>query len=238
MSKYTTGEIAKLCDVSVRTVQYYDDRGILIPSELSEGGRRLYSENDLHKLRIICFLRSIGLSINVIGEILSEEQPEDVIMLLLEQHELQLKEEVKEQQKKLRVLEGLKQELKSVDEFSAQSIGDIANIVKNKNKLSRVRWTMLTVGIMLDIIEIGTLIFWIKTGVWWPFLLGMMVVILGGIWISVYYFKNMAYICPKCHEVFKPTFGKMFWAAHTPKTRKLTCTKCGHKGYCVETYNE
>ena len=47
MSKYTTGELAKLCGVTVRTVQYYDARGILIPSELSEGGRRLYSEDDL-----------------------------------------------------------------------------------------------------------------------------------------------------------------------------------------------
>ena len=45
MSKYTTGEIAKLCGVSVRTVQYYDTRGILAPSELTEGGRRLYSED-------------------------------------------------------------------------------------------------------------------------------------------------------------------------------------------------
>lgn len=44
MSKYTTGELAKLCNVSVRTVQYYDSRNILVPSELSEGGRRLYSE--------------------------------------------------------------------------------------------------------------------------------------------------------------------------------------------------
>lgn len=42
MSKYTTGEIAKLCGVSVRTVQYYDTRNILTPSELTEGGRRLY----------------------------------------------------------------------------------------------------------------------------------------------------------------------------------------------------
>lgn len=41
MSKYASGEIARLCGVSVRTVQYYDDRGILVPSELSEGGRRL-----------------------------------------------------------------------------------------------------------------------------------------------------------------------------------------------------
>ena len=49
MSKYTTGEIAKLCGVSVRTVQYYDTRNILVPSELSEGGRRLYSEEDVKR---------------------------------------------------------------------------------------------------------------------------------------------------------------------------------------------
>lgn len=72
MSKYTTGEIAKLCGVSVRTVQYYDERGILIPSELSEGGRRLYSEDDYKKLKIICFLRDAGISIKSIGETSSE----------------------------------------------------------------------------------------------------------------------------------------------------------------------
>ena len=47
MSKYTTGELAKLCGVSVRTVQFYDTKGLLPPSELSEGGRRLYSDDDL-----------------------------------------------------------------------------------------------------------------------------------------------------------------------------------------------
>ena len=47
VSKYTTGEVAKLCGVTVRTVQYYDARGILVPSEVSEGGRRLYSQKDV-----------------------------------------------------------------------------------------------------------------------------------------------------------------------------------------------
>ena len=68
MSKYTTGEIAKLCGVSVRTVQYYDSRGILIPSELSEGGRRLYSEDDLAKMKTVCFLREMGLPINTLPD--------------------------------------------------------------------------------------------------------------------------------------------------------------------------
>jgi len=84
MSKYTTGEIAKLCGVSVRTVQYYDSRNILVPSQLSEGGRRLYSEEDLKRMRIICFLREAGIPINGIGQLFSEEHPEKVISIELD----------------------------------------------------------------------------------------------------------------------------------------------------------
>jgi len=40
VSKYTTGEIAKLCNVTVRTVQYYDTKGILVPRELTDAARR------------------------------------------------------------------------------------------------------------------------------------------------------------------------------------------------------
>ena len=61
MSKYTTGELAKLCGVTVRTVQYYDTRGIMIPSELTEGGRRLFSEDDLKRMKVICFLRELDI---------------------------------------------------------------------------------------------------------------------------------------------------------------------------------
>ena len=76
MSKYTTGELAKLCNVTVRTVQYYDKRGILIPTELSEGGRRLYSESDLQRLKVICFLREVDVPIDAISQLLEEEHPE------------------------------------------------------------------------------------------------------------------------------------------------------------------
>ena len=126
MSKYTTGEIAKLCGVSVRTVQYYDSRNILIPSELSEGGRRLYSEQDLKRMKIICFLRDAGISINSIGELLSEDNPGSVISVLLEQQEQLLQEEVSERKAKLEMIDGIRRELKSMENFSVESIGDIA----------------------------------------------------------------------------------------------------------------
>lgn len=35
MSNYTTGEAAKRCGVSVRTIQYYDTRGVVSPSQLT-----------------------------------------------------------------------------------------------------------------------------------------------------------------------------------------------------------
>ena len=92
MSNYTTGELAKLCGVSVRTVQYYDDRGILVPNALSEGGRRLYSDDDLSRMRVICFLRDAGLPIKSISALLAEEKPESLVSVILEQQESSLRE--------------------------------------------------------------------------------------------------------------------------------------------------
>ena len=231
MSKYTTGEIAKLCGVSVRTVQYYDTRGILTPSELPGGGRRLYSEDDLKRMRIVCFLRDAGISINNIGELLSENNPGNVISVLLGQQEQFLREEVHERQVKLNMLDGIKRELKSVENFSIESIGDIAYKMANKKKMRKLHTTLLITGLPINIIQ------WIS-GIWWPFSLYVLVAILYGIWVTKFYFKKVAYICPQCHEVFNPKLQEAIFARHTPTLRNLTCTCCGYKGLCVETYGE
>lgn len=238
MSKYTTGEIAKLCGVSVRTVQYYDTRGILTPSELTEGGRRLYSEDDLKRMRIVCFLRDAGISINNIGELLSENNPGNVISVLLEQQEQFLREEVHERQVKLNMLDGIKRELKSVENFSIESIGDIAYVMENKKKMRQLHAIMLVTGIPISIIQWTSIILWIVAGIWWPFPLWILIAILYAIWVTKFYFKRVAYICPHCHEVFNPNFKEALFAKHTPTLRKLSCPCCGYKGFCVETYRK
>lgn len=238
MSKYTTGEIAKFCGVSVRTVQYYDTRGILTPSELSEGGRRLYSEDDLKRMKIICFLRDVGISISSIGDLLSEDNPGSVIFSLLEQQEHVLRKEISERQAKLNMLDEIKRELKDVENFSVESIGDIAYVMENKKKMKQLHAILLITGIPIGIIQWTSIILWIATGIWWPFALFVLIVIPSAFWLSSYYFKRVMYICPQCHEVFKPVFKEAFFAKHTPMLRKLTCTCCGHKGFCVETYGK
>ena len=236
MSKYTTGELAKLCGVTVRTVQYYDTRGILIPSELSEGGRRLYSEDDLKRLKVICFLRELDIPIDVISQILKEEHPEKVIELLIEQQETVLSDEIAEKKEKLEKLHELKNGLKNKAEFSLETIGDIAVIMESKKKLKKMRWMMILTGTPLTALQWFSIIFWIVKGIWWPFVVWVLVAVPWGILFSRYYFNHVKYICPECHEVFKPTFKEALWANHTPTTRKLTCTQCGHKGFCVEVW--
>ena len=238
MSKYTTGEIARFCGVSVRTVQYYDDRGILVPSELSEGGRRLYTEDDLKRMHIICFLREAGLPINSISALFAEENPENIISILLEQQEQVLREELSERQAKLDLVEGIQRELKELDTFSVESIGDIAHVMKQKNKLSKMRLTMALTGIPVTALQWTSIVLWITNGLWWLFVIWALVAIPWGICVSKYYFNHVAYICPECHEVFKPKMKEALWAYHTPKMRRLTCPKCGRKGLCVEVYAE
>ena len=236
MSKYTTGEIAKLCGVSVRTVQYYDDRGILIPSELSEGGRRLYTEDDLKRMHIICFLRETGLPINSIAALLAEPSPGNIISILLDEQESDLRKELSDCQTKLDLIDGIKKELREIDSFCVESIGDIAYIMKQRNKLNKMRWTMILSGIPVSALQIAAIVLLLTNGIWWLLPVWVAVAVPWGILISKYYFGHTAYICPECHEMIKPKLKESFWAYHTPRMRRLTCPKCGRKGLCVEIF--
>ena len=236
MSQYTTGELAKECGITVRTVQFYDQKGILVPSALTEGGRRLYSGEDLKKMKIICFLRDTGLSLDTIGQLLREEDPGSVISVLLAQQEQLLQEEIGERREKLDRLTELKKGLKDTAPFSLETIGDIANTMESKKKLTAVHRNMILPAIPLGILQWVAILLWIFKGIWWPFIAWVVLVIPFGFWATRYYYRKTDYICPQCHEVFRPTMKEMIFANHTPKARKLTCTKCGYHGFCVEIY--
>ncbi len=95
---------------------------------------------------------------------------------------------------------------------------------------------MILTGIPVTALQWFSILFWIVKGIWWPFIVWVLVSAVWGTAVSRYYFNHVKYICPECHEVFKPALKEAFWANHTPTARKLTCTACGHKGFCVEVW--
>lgn len=134
MSLYTTGEIAKLAGVSVRTVQFYDRKGILPPSQLSEGGRRLYSQEDLGKLQRICLWKTMGLSLEAIKGILESQNADKVLELLLEQQAKALEEDIQDRQQQLRSIRALEENLKSAEKIPVNSISDMEQLMKKQKK--------------------------------------------------------------------------------------------------------
>lgn len=184
---------------------------------------------------MICFLRDAGLSISSISQLLSEENPGSVISVLLKQQKEEVAAELKEAQKKLEMLDGISRNLKTMEHVDFNSIGDIAHIMKSKEKLRKVRTVLLATAIPFGIMEWTSIFLWIFQGIWWPFAVYTLLAVPYVLWIFTYYWKNVSYICPQCHAIFKPNKKEAFFAKHTLTTRKLTCTCCGHKGFCIET---
>ncbi|MFD0696553.1 methyltransferase domain-containing protein [Paenibacillus sp. GCM10027628] len=68
----TTGQLAKRTGMTIRTLRYYDQIGLLKPSHLNQASVRLYSKEDLVRLQKIQALKYIGLTLADIKQIIHE----------------------------------------------------------------------------------------------------------------------------------------------------------------------
>ena len=121
MSYYTTGEIAERCEVSVRTVQYYDQKDILKPSQMSETNRRMYSEDDVKRLELIILLKHLGCSLNDIKKLLKEDSTMNTLNYILSMKEESLLREVNDKQNIIKTIKTMKQYI------NAHSVSPIQN---------------------------------------------------------------------------------------------------------------
>ena len=80
-------QVAKLTGVSIRTLQYYDEIGLLKPSKLTASGYRMYDGDALQTLQQILFFKELGFSLKKVKEIL--EKPDfDRVAAFKKQKEL------------------------------------------------------------------------------------------------------------------------------------------------------
>src|SRR5918999_2819420 len=67
------GELARVAGVTVRALHHYDSLGLLVPSERTQAGHRLYSAADVRRLYRLLALRGVGLPLDEIGPLLDGE---------------------------------------------------------------------------------------------------------------------------------------------------------------------
>ena len=87
-------EFAEFTGVSVRTLHYYDEIGLLVPAYVDGfTGYRYYDENSLLRMQEILFYRELDFSLKAIGEILSSPNYDKNKALKEQKHLLMLKKE-------------------------------------------------------------------------------------------------------------------------------------------------
>ncbi len=69
----SVSELARLSGVTVRTLHHYDEIGLLVPTDRSRAGYRLYDDSDVQRLAQIVAYRATGMSLTDIDTVLSTD---------------------------------------------------------------------------------------------------------------------------------------------------------------------
>ena len=79
------GQVAERTRLSLRTIRFYEENGLVIPTARSECGFRLYSENDVSRLEVIKRMKPLGFTLEEMQELLAllaelAERPGDAVL--------------------------------------------------------------------------------------------------------------------------------------------------------------
>ena len=127
------GDLAKKMGVSVRTLQYYDKEGLLKPTAISEGGRRLYSCQDIIKLHQILSFKYLGFSLKEIkSKIFSLDTPEEVTNALGFQMK-SIENQIQALQKAKDILISLQTEISEIGKVDFVKYSEIIEMLRIEN---------------------------------------------------------------------------------------------------------
>ena len=128
------GELAKIANITVRTLQYYDKEGLFSPSALSEGGFRLYSGEDIAKLARVLLLKQLGFGLAEIKKRLSSLETPQGIVSTLSEHAKEVRVKIEELTETLRITEQMKREVSQMDSADYMKLFAILVNLQIKNE--------------------------------------------------------------------------------------------------------
>ena len=117
------GEVANRTGLSLRTIRYYEEVGLVIPSARSAGGFRLYTEPDLERLRLIMRMKPLDFSLEEMGDLLTVV---DALPLARGAAREDLVRRLRNHQDTVAArVEKLRERLRSAEEFADQLAGEV-----------------------------------------------------------------------------------------------------------------
>lgn len=132
---YTTGEFAKMAGVTIRTIRYYDNKGILKASHHNELGHRLYSNNDFIKLKKILALKYLGLSLDEVMSIELHSFGKDEMVNSFNLQKNIIRNKINHMKTVLNIMEEAETSIINDECLDWEKTIDIIKILENENQL-------------------------------------------------------------------------------------------------------
>ena len=99
---FKIGDFSKLSQVSIKTLRYYDEIGLLRPSEIDRfTGYRYYTASQLSRLNRILLLKDLGLSLDQIGRLLESDLPPAQLRGMLKLRQAEIERSIEEEEARL-----------------------------------------------------------------------------------------------------------------------------------------
>ncbi|MDT0122920.1 MerR family transcriptional regulator [Paenibacillus sp. RRE4] len=125
----TISELAKLMQVSVHQIRYFEEKGVLTPAYTGENQYRMYGMDQVYRLAHILLLRKMGLSVQVIQECLSHLTVEQITPIF-RQALSDTEAEIQRLQDTKHFIEKLLEEKEWVSQKSALTEGGVYAIIQ------------------------------------------------------------------------------------------------------------
>jgi DNA-binding transcriptional MerR regulator len=120
LSALRVGQLAKRTGISVRTLHYYDEIGLLSPSLRTASSYRLYTARDVARLQQIRSLQQLGLSLAEVRACL--DRPDSSLLRAIELQADRLTEQIALQQRLLERLHAIAARLRSAEDVSVEEL--------------------------------------------------------------------------------------------------------------------
>src|SRR5690349_16194115 len=117
---YTVKQVAGMSGVSVRTLHFYDEMGLLKPAYVGVNGYRFYEEGQLLTLQQILFYRELGFELKEIERIL--RQPDFDLMAALKAHQKALRKSVAHTRKLIATIDKTIQHLEGTKKMKSNEL--------------------------------------------------------------------------------------------------------------------
>ena len=124
MMSEKVGEVARRTGISIRTLHYYDEIGLVSPSQHSNAGHRIYTNQDVQRLQQILILRSLGFSLEKIREFLGGPGSSPLLEVI-QNHMLRMHKEIEDRNKVIKSLERIAERLQSQENTTIEEILDL-----------------------------------------------------------------------------------------------------------------